>query len=320
MRLVRLLLGVGLMGALLWYSNPAAVGASLRGAAPGWLLVAAALVLVDRVANAWRWLLLLRASAGGREVPFASIMRVFFVSGFVGSFLPGSVGGDAVRGVALARLQVPAADAFASVVVDRLLGVTSVVLMATAGLVIARDQLGAPASVALWLAVAGILLGTSLLLFDTGVTAGAAGRWLARVFPAVHRLTGKALGAVRQYGHHRQALVRVFALSIGVQVLRTLEAWSLGRALGVDVAIVWYFAFVPVIVLVMLLPTSVAGLGTGALAFQLLFGTLDVPAAQSFALATLFAALAIIGTLPGGLIFALDRRRSSEGAAADQRK
>ncbi len=316
-RVLRLVIGVGLMLLLFWWSDPETVAASLASASPSWLAVSCGLVIVDRLANAYRWLLLLRTSGRGRDLPFLSIMRVFFVSGFVGSFLPGSVGGDAVRGVALARLDVPAADAFASVVVDRLLGVASVVLMATGGLVVARHLLGAVSTVLLWLAVAGILAITILLLFGAGSTAGRVGNWLGARVPALHRLGAKALAAIRQYGSHRRTVAIVFALSIGVQILRTLEAWTLGRALAVDSALIWYFAFVPVIVLVMLLPTSVAGLGTGALAFQLLFGAIGVPAAQSFAMATLFAALAVIGTLPGGLIFAFDRRRAP---APDQRK
>jgi TM2 domain-containing membrane protein YozV len=77
------------------------------------------------------------------------------------------------------------------------------------------------------------------------------------------------------------------------------------------VGLLWYFAFLPVIILVMLLPTSVAGLGTGALAFQLLFGTVGVSPADAFALAVLFSATALIGALAGGVLFVLERGRSS---------
>ena len=42
-------------------------------------------------------------------------MRIFFVSTFVGTFLPASVGGDAVRAYSLAQLNVDGGDAVASV-------------------------------------------------------------------------------------------------------------------------------------------------------------------------------------------------------------
>jgi glycosyltransferase 2 family protein len=305
---LRLLIGLGLMAGLFWYSNPGAVMASLAGASPAWLLASAGLVIVDRVANAYRWLLLLRTTESGRQVPFGNVMRVFFVSGFIGSFLPGSVGGDAVRTVALSRLRVPAADAFASVIVDRMLGVASILVMAAGGLFVVRHLFGV-GQMALLLLTTGGGVGLSLLLLFDSRVASAVVAWLtARRFPRLHQQLERGVSAIRQYGAHHKSLGAVLALSVGVQVLRTLEAWALGRALGIDSGLGWYFAFLPVIILVMLLPTSVAGLGTGALAFQLLFGTIGVPAPQSFALAALFAALALIGNLPGGLIFAFDRR------------
>jgi glycosyltransferase 2 family protein len=265
-------------------------------------------VIVDRIANAYRWLLLVRAAQPGQHVPAGSLLRVFFVSGFIGSFLPGSVGGDAVRTIALASLRVPTSDALASVVVDRMLGIASVLLMAAGGLIVVR-HLFETRTMVLLLVTVGTGVGLSLLLlFDSRVATSVA-RWLtAHRFPALHQQLERALLAIRQYGERRGTLGTVWGLSVAVQVLRTLEAWALGRALAVDAGLIWYFAFLPVIILVMLLPTSVAGLGTGALAFQLLFATIGVPAAQSFTLAALFAALALIGNLPGGLIFAMDSR------------
>lgn len=295
------------MAGLLIYASPRAVGASLAGASPTWLLGAAALVILDRVANAYRWLLLLRAIEPGRDVPFSAVMRVFFVSGFLGSFLPGSVGGDAVRTVTLSRLDVPAADAFASVVVDRMLGVASVLLMAGAGLVIVRHLFDAATMLVLLLTVGTGVVVSLLLLFDSRLVSGLVTRLTARRFPALHRRLDRALAAIRQYGRQTPTLLVVLGLSIGVQVLRTLQAWTLGMALGVVSGLAWYFAFLPVIILVMLLPTSVAGLGTGALAFQVLFGTVGVPAAQAYSMALLFSALSLVGNLPGGILFALAR-------------
>jgi uncharacterized protein (TIRG00374 family) len=297
------------MVALLYYAEPRAVLASLAGAKAPWLITSVLLVALDRVVGAYRWLLLLRAAGPGHRIAFRSLLRVFFVSGFFGTFLPGSVGGDAIRGYSLSRLDVPAVEAYASVFVDRLLGVASVVVMAAGGLVIARHLFTESVMTLLWLSVVAALAFSFLLLFEKRALASIAAWLMSRRFPTAHRLVERGLEAVRQYGDHRRPLTIVFGLSLGVQVLRTLEGWALGRALGIPLELAWYFAFVPVIVLVMLLPTSVAGLGTGALAFQLLFGAIGVSTADTFALAVLFTALGFVGNLPGGVWFAVDRRR-----------
>ena len=299
--------GIGLMVVLLVYADPSAVGRVLAGTSPGWILAAVLTVIVDRIANAYRWLLLLRAIEHGRHVPFGAAMHVFFVSGFLGSFLPGSVGGDAVRALSLSRLQVPPADALASVVVDRMLGVASVLVMATGGVALVGHLFEARTLVVLVLPVVAGLAAIAALIFDRGFVRTVAERWIGGRFPRLHRAVDKALQAIAQYGDAHRTLAAVFVLSIGVQVLRTFEAWMLGRALGIDVGLHWYFAFLPIVILVMLLPTSVAGLGTGALAFQVLFGTVGVSAADSFALALLFSALAIVGALVGGVLFLTGR-------------
>jgi uncharacterized protein (TIRG00374 family) len=66
-------------------------------------------------------------------------MRIFFVSTFVGTFLPASVGGDAVRAYGLSKEGVQGVDAVASVLMDRLLGVISILIVAIAGAILARD-------------------------------------------------------------------------------------------------------------------------------------------------------------------------------------
>jgi uncharacterized membrane protein YbhN (UPF0104 family) len=182
-----------------------------------------------------------------------------------------------------------------------------VLLMAGAGLVVVRQLFAPGAMVLMLLTVGSAVVLSLLLLFDSSLVSALVARLTARRFPVLHRRLGRALSAIRQYGNHPRTLFVVLGLSIGVQVLRILQAWTLGIALGVESGLVWYFAFLPVIILVMLLPTSVAGLGTGALAFQVLFGTVGVPPAQAYSMALLFSASSLVGNLPGGMMFAVAR-------------
>ena len=56
-------------------------------------------MLVDRALMALRWMELLCALTPGSRPPLAAVLRMFFVSTFVGTFLP-SVGGDVYRAYA----------------------------------------------------------------------------------------------------------------------------------------------------------------------------------------------------------------------------
>ena len=66
-----------------------------------------------------------------------------------------------------------------------------------------------------------------------------------------------------------------------------------------------YFAFVPLILLVMLLPITINGLGTSQAAFVWFFGRAGVAAPLAFALSVLFVGLGIVGNLPGGILYAM---------------
>jgi uncharacterized protein (TIRG00374 family) len=286
----------------------ATIGRSLSGASPGWLAAALALVAIDRALNAWRWVRLVRAVETGPPQSLGELIRIFLVSTFVGTFLPGSIGGDAVRALAATRLGLPGADAVASVVVDRLLGVVSILIMAVAGLVFAGALVERRLVLIALALTAVVTVAALLLLFDSRVLTRVVDLAGGRRFPRVQRLAAKFLDGIRQYGRHHAVLGQVLAASIAVQVLRTLQAWCLGLALGIGIGGLWYFAFVPPIVLIMQLPITINGIGTGFVAFVELFGRAGVGPAAAFALSVLFLALGWVGNLPGGLLV-MSRRR-----------
>ena len=131
-------------------------------------------------------------------------------------------------------------------------------------------------------------------------------------FRFVHRLTDALIDAVRAYAGHRGALMKVLVESIAVQVFRVIQAWCLGQALGLTVPLTTYFAFIPMIVFIMQIPITPNGLGTTQVAFDRFFVPQGAPAPQVFALSVLFLALGVLGSLPGGVLYALEPRRAPD--------
>ena len=82
----RAAVAAGLAGYLLWKSHPRDVLAALAGA--DWRLIAVAVVLVvaDRALMAYRWLVLLCILDPAERPPFSDVIRIFFVSTFLGTF------------------------------------------------------------------------------------------------------------------------------------------------------------------------------------------------------------------------------------------
>ena len=299
-RIARIVVAAGLTGYILWRSDPSAVAAAAAGVDWRWVGVAILLVLVDRALMAYRWVALLCTIESDRRPPIGPLMRVFFVSTFVGTFLPASVGGDIVRSYRLARLNVDAGDAVASVLMDRLLGVASVFLMALAGLALAQDLSQNAAIVGGLVVTAAACAATLMLIFSP--RAAALVSFLP--FAAVRRTGAKVVDSIRKYASHSPQLLAVLACSVAVQALRVFQAFYLGRSLGIEAPLAAYFAFIPLILLIMLLPITINGLGTSQAAFVWFFARAGVASAAAFALSVLFVALGVVGNLPGALLYA----------------
>jgi glycosyltransferase 2 family protein len=266
------------------------------------LAIAVLLVFADRVLMAYRWVLLLCTVDRGDRPPLVEILRIFFVSTFVGTFLP-SVGGDAVRAYSIAQLRVRGGDAVASVFMDRMLGVASLLLMALAGLLLARDLARNWVILASLAAAGAICLVTLLLVFTRGAAALAAAV-LSRLPRGVQGAGHRLLEAIQRYAAHHRQLAAVLGGSVAVQALRIAQCYYIGQSLGIEAPLSTYFAFVPLILLVMLLPVTMSGLGTGQAAFLWFFARAGVAAPAAFALSVIFIALGVVGNLPGAILYA----------------
>ena len=311
---VRLAIALILTGVVLYLSRPSEILAATASADLRWLAAALGLVLVDRTLMAMRWIDLLVALAPGSRPPLGAVLRVFFVSSFVSNFVP-SVASDMYRAYALSKYDVHLAESTASVLMDRALGVLSVVLVGGLSLLFARN-VSVPRELLLSLGLMFAVCAVAAAVVFSETAAGWVRAFAALMPIALLRRVAETLtDAVRRYADHHREMVRVLAYSIVVQIIRVLQAWCLGVGLGLSLPASAYFAFIPVIVLVMQLPITPNGLGTTQAAFYWLFLPAGAPAPRVFALSVLFLALGIVGTLPGGILYALggDRRREPRG-------
>lgn len=286
-------------------------GAALRAmlqASPAALGIVGALVLFDRTVMIWRWVLLLRASGTAVSTPTAA--RIFLVSSFVGSFLPAGVGGDAARAYALGQRTTRRGAAVASVAIDRILGVLAIALMGAIGVAAyagshpdPRVQLLAVSSAATVFVASGAAFWADRLI-----------RWLPAAWHGWTpvRIALRVADGVAQYRSEPRTLVAVFALSILVQMLRILQAYGLGLALGLTVPFAYYLVFMPIGLLLLLLPISVSGFGLPQGVMVWLLRPQGVPVELSLALTTLIILSGLFGNLPGAWLYL---RRTPMGGA-----
>lgn len=296
---LRLLISVAILAYLASRIDMRAAAAAVLSVDKGYLAAVLALVALDRTVMILRWVLLLRASRA--PVTASEAARIFLISSFVGSFLPAGVGGDAARAYGLSRATEAGDEALASVLVDRLLGVLSLVAMALAGLIA-----WTPAAGDQWRLLVAIAVLTMVCL-------GAF--WADRLVPLLPARERAGRGfiydvvfAVSRYRGYGRVLAHVMAWSIVVQLLRITQAYLLGLGLGLTVPFRYYLLFMPIGLLMLLLPVSISGFGLPQGVIVWLLRPMGVADEASFALSTLIVLTGLAGNLPGLALWLRKRR------------
>jgi uncharacterized protein (TIRG00374 family) len=223
------------------------------------------------------------------------------VSTFVGTFLPASVGGDAVRAYGLSKEGMGGADAIASVLMDRLLGVISILIVAIAGAILARALIDIRALFPAFAFLIVLCAVALAVVFSPRAAVGAAS--ILAMLPRGRETGNRLVISIQRYATLHGAMANVLTFSLAVQVLRVLQTYCLGLSLGLTVPLGVYFALVPIILLIVLMPITINGLGTTQAGFVWLFGRAGVGGAPAFALSVLFLAIAVVGNLPGALLY-----------------
>jgi len=297
----------------------ARIGQALHLADWRWLVVGwACYGLVEGLATV-RWQLLLRVQ--GVTLSWLHAGAIVVIGLFFNLFLPGLVGGDAMR-LYLVFKQAPGKKTRAtlSIVLDRLLGLISILVLA--GLVVvfrfawlSRDQQTAEIT---YLAL-GLLAGSAF--FAIGLMVAVRFGILNRLPKKVPFRRGilKAGAAVNLYASRPGVCAGALALTIlshlGYYLTYYCAAASLHRAAGMTPHVLDFISIMPLVNSITGVPISFGGVGLRETLFQKLLGNLaGMPLAPAALGASLGYALQASWGILGGLAYLLipfDRRQKA---------
>lgn len=285
----------------------------------GLLAIAALACLVAVMLTFVRWYVLVRAL----DLPFS--MKDAFRLGFLGYLLNfvslGSVGGDLFKAVFVAREQPGRrAEAVATVVLDRVIGLYMLFVLATAA-ILATNQLNSSVE-QIAVICKGTLVCTALgaagiaVLLIPGVTQGTFSAFLQRL-PRFGPLFGKLLGAIRIYRRRPGMLALSCALSVAVHSLSTLGIWLVAKGLpGEAPTLADHFVIVPLSMVTGVLPLPVNGLGAFeavvAFLYQRIPVGLEVAEGRGLVVALGYRAITILIAMVGVCYYLASRREVAQ--------
>ena len=247
------------------------------------------------------------------HIPLRTAVSFYFVGAFFNTILPSNIGGDVVRVYDVYRVSGKSNEAIAATVTDRMLGLVGLGLLAMpSGLYIAlsRGTLGTDSrfggtSMIIVLAFVAVLAFAFMVLMN---------RELARKFyrllrPLFIRGTHERFKNIYESFHLYRGNVRDLTAALGiamvVQVLRVLVHYEVSRAIGLDIPVIYFFLFIPVIAIFIALPISIGGLGVReGLGVVFFCGAVQgLGKEQAFAMGLLAGVVGVLVSMVGGVIY-----------------
>jgi uncharacterized protein (TIRG00374 family) len=296
---IRVLVTLILLALVLSFADWREVWRVLREVEFKWIAAALGLALVDRLAINQRWHILL--AARGVQVGFLKLFRVQLAANFLGSFLPSSVGVDAVRITALCRAGEPAPAVIAATFVDRVSLALATLLLGAAMMLLFAQSFVPPtvtrmvfAATALVLAAGGFLL---LKPVRTWVRLSLLPRVPTRFRQTLHDVADAAL----TYRNEGRALFHLLLWTLATFIVRIYFAQTLAYAVGLDLSIFKLLMVIPILWIIVMLPITIGGIGVQDAGYVGLMAFLGVPAALAVSMSLIEHVVTRLASLPGAL-------------------
>lgn len=276
------------------------------------LLVALLCLLVSNFTGCLQWKKLLETQ--GVYLSYFHVLRLYFVGLFFNNFMPGNVGGD-VKKVYDIRVQGGVDSVGAGLTAtffDRLFGFFFLTLLAlgVGSLFFIHDSAQRVFVLpSLW-----AFLGFCLLF--AMIFSRRLGKLISKILSVVvpEKFIIRFERMLERFRSFRiwKLWGKLFVLSTITQILRVLVHYFCGLALGLDIAVSWYFFYIPLVALVSALPISIGGFGPRELLAQSLFAKAGVPVLESVIVQLLAYLAGLLISLFGAVFFLLDNGKKQK--------
>lgn len=294
---LRILVSLALLALVVAFADWRAVLATLASVDPRWVAAAAVLAAIDRLALNRRWQVLLVGRGIG--VGYWRLFRIQLGANFLGSFLPASVGVDALRIAALCRHGEPTAEAVAATLVDRATQAFAAMLFGSLMILLFAERHVPEAftTPVLWVTATVSAIGALLFVPGVGARLRRVGRALAP--ERVSRLAGAIVDASVAYRHDTRLIVRVTAWTLLLFVVRIAFGKAVTLACGADVPFAALLVVMPVLWVALMVPITIGGFGVQEVGYVALLGFVGVAPAVAVGVSFVEHVVVRLVTLPG---------------------
>jgi glycosyltransferase 2 family protein len=303
---IKVLVSVALLFIALRKANFSDLASRIDLASAGWIALAIAATFLQIFLGVLRWRIV--SAECGAPIPIRQAMRYNLIGTFFNQTLPSSIGGDAVRLWLVARNGAGWRAATYSIFVDRAVGLIALAVVIVASLPWSYQLISDPYG------------RSALALVDLAALAGGVGflvlgmlpwPWLKRWW-ATHHIHACAVIANRVIFSMKNEPT-IALLSFLVHFLAVVIAWCVVQSISAPVAFQQTFLLIPPVMLITMLPISIAGWGVREATMGLAFGYAGLMTNEGINVSLLYGAVSFIVGAFGGLVWIFSAEKAAQG-------
>ena len=234
-------------------------------------------------------------------ITFKETLSLTFIGYFFNNFLPTSIGGDVVKAYYLSRKTGKKAASYASIFVDRIIGLLTMIFMAFLALFFVREGVVDPA---LRYIIYAITLGSLVfIVFITNKRLAKRFSFLLFLIDPIKEKLRKIYEVMHQYQYRKSLMIKSFMISFVSQLLFFISFGIVALSIGAVIPLRDLLIKMPIVSTMSLLP-SINGLGLREGATVVLFGPI-IGSDKAFAVSVLWLLVLLCVSVAGGLIYAI---------------
>lgn len=310
----KLILKFAVSAALIWIIfseiDTQALGAQLARLEVLPVVLAALVLWATSLIAAWRWrAVIARMMPAGSKLPkFLRVYQILWIGLFFNQTLPSAAGGDAMRMWLVRRSGLGNAAAINSVLIDRISALGGVILLVAVSFPLIAGRIDDDAGVAaIWILLAGCTAAIVLAMVLDRIPLPRRVHEF-RIVKGIRLLSTDLRGVMTG----RAIAVPIIAASIVIQIMVAAMVYGLGVSLGMPIRLLDCIALMPIVILITMVPISIAGWGVREGAMVAAFGYVGLSPVSALSLSLLFGFINLAISLPGGIIWLLQRERAAK--------
>jgi glycosyltransferase 2 family protein len=253
-----------------------------------------------------RWKIILDFQ--GLNMNFRKVFSIYFIGLFFNNLMFGSTGGDLIRAFYAAKTtHHKKAEAVATIITDRLIGLFVMAVTAVIIILITKDfylsEWETKTAAILMIIMLLSLLTVLLLLFNIKRIKYEHLLNKLSKFPNLTDTIRRLMNAINIMHNNSRLVIKVCALSAAALFLAVSEWYFIGKGFQLNLTFLNYLQFVPLVMCLAAIPISPGGLGVREGLAVVILTAMGITAAKALPLTLIIYLISIFWSLPGGLLF-----------------